>query len=301
MACACYPRGSGSDYPLELTIAPVEELAGLRTGPPTATVTDVALAAGAVRKVLGADGDQLDLVLNLSWVPSAVALTFVAAGVRVKVGPDDPEGQYVGVTAMRQAADYLFDTNIPHGDLKAGDFVLPKNQSWDDRTGPAQCVRRCDQLPGCASWTYVRSGGGVGRLVGGNGQPGPRCAIKGNGTRHPSFDPDAISGYKPGHAPSNLTVPNATLLSVVSGAQTMAGHVAQRTVALPGGRAQASLRILVDHSVIEVYDGVSAMSGWSFASAPATATGVQLECSPSTTASSSVLASLDVYAMSGAF
>lgn len=44
------------------------------------------------------------------------------------------------------------------------------------------------------------------------------------------------------------------------------------------GTPSAALRVLVDHSVIEAYDSVSAMSGYYFPKHPEGATGVQLFC-----------------------
>eukprot|EP00038_Savillea_parva_P028013 m.62725 g.62725 ORF g.62725 m.62725 type:complete len:728 (+) comp8109_c0_seq1:428-2611(+) len=226
-----------------------------------------------------------------------------AKGVQQQRQPheDVDSGCNIVVTMSRASFSFLPNTNIPHGDLTPDDFPLNHSRSWTDREGAAVCATRCDQLAACTCWTYVPASSG-----------GPRCAIKGpggigGGPMFPVPGPD-VSGYKAGHVPHNLTIDNRTVTAVSAcGAATMPGHVttveasAHRT-SNPFGLDAAvttvgtmQLRVLVDRSVVEVYDGVAAMSVHHAPASVEAATGVSV-----TAQTANMTASMTVYRMGNA-
>ena len=141
-------------------------------------------------------------------------LLYARLCIHLDVGDSSNTGLAVTLSLSRASTAFLPDTNIPHGDLQGADFFLNSSRSWTLRQGAAACARGCDALPTCTCWTYVPTG--------------PRCTIKGpggagGGPLFPERGPD-VSGYKTGHVPSNLTVPNGTQMVVNAGDYDMPGH-----------------------------------------------------------------------------
>ena len=135
---------------------------------------------------------------------------------------------------------YMPNTNLPGGDQPGADFVLASNHSWSDKAGSQECIDFCNRHSFCTGWTYVKT-------------PKPRCAIKGQAqVEPPKPDTNCISGYKRPHDfkwPATVSVKCLGSLSCdISMSLT------------PVTNGTVTLRILVDRSVVEVYDGVSAMS-----------------------------------------
>lgn len=238
-------------------------------------------------------GVQLDLVLRFTLDAAQANASAFSLGVAYAVSPSTgyaARARLVHTPEMRRVSSYppvMNNTNLPEGDLPALDFRLPANTS--DADGIAACQGFCrNHSSQCAGWTYVR------------GPPvnnGPRCAIKG-----PLFcAPDStkavgscngcqpggrvfcgcISGIMPGHAPC----PPASCPSCGGPAPTPAatqlvvedGQGGEHRVPLPALPAVFDLRILIDHSVIEVYalDGMVALSDRIYP-APLDAEGVAL-------------------------
>ena len=230
------------------------------------------------------------MLANFSWETSA---TEAAAGVRVLLGSAG-SGELISFSLAETSESFMPSTNLPGGDVKGDDFSLNASVQWTDRTGAAACARFCDGHDECTGWTYVRPGSFVDADEAQQGVEasagGPRCAIKGaQQTAPPQASGCCVSGYKPGHAPA--PVPNRTEVTVSGGGHAMVGHLAEGA-----GRREMRLRILVDHSVVEVYDGVGALTFTTYVPAPERATGIQLEW----VEGADVQASLRAYAMGGA-
>lgn len=270
------PPPQGSQRARELSINPAAEVDLLRSGQAVVSVPLSPLSPDHPSAVHDARGVQLDVLVNLSWQAGADA---VNAGVRVLVPEGGGAGFAITFSLQRATESFLPSTNIPHGDLPGEDFSLNASHPWTPQAGASACAARCDSLTSCTCWTYVPAG--------------PRCAIKGpggakGGPLFPVPGPD-VSGYKAGHVPSNLTIPTAPQVTVSGGAAgVMPGH-------LGSSGATAELRILVDHSVVEVYDGTAAMALFNPVKDIMSATGVQLFAT-----SQGVSASLEVYSMNSA-
>ena len=273
----------------ELAINPVAEVAALRRGPPLVDEA-ITLAQGTPPKAHAA-GVALDVLANVSWEASAQA---VSAGVRVLLGGGGA-GDLIQFSAAHTSAQFMPSTNLPGGDVQGDDFSLNASARWTDQSGAAACASFCDERDECTGWTFVRPGsaGAAGEVTDAQvAKGGPRCAIKGaQQTAAPQADGCCVSGYKPGHAPA--PVPNRTAVTISGGPHTMVGHFAQEE---GDRRARLELRVLVDHSVVEVYDGTSALTFNTYPPQPELATAVQLEW----VEGADVQASLRVYAMGGA-
>lgn len=252
-------HSTGTNETKELAVNPAAEVDRLRLLPAAVSVANQTLPSNGNGSgcLYDAGSVQLDIVVNFTWDGSHH--NDVAVGVNVLVGQDNDKSCSIQLLVSQNTFDFIPNTNIPHGDLPGKDFRLNGSRSWTPEEGNAACASGCDQIDECTCWTYVPSG--------------PRCAIKGpggwaGGPLFPVPEATLVSGYKKGYQPKNLTLPESSVEITACDGSMMPGHLATRT--------SAKLRVIVDHSVIEVYDGVNTMSFYTFPSNIESATRVML-------------------------
>lgn len=241
----------------ELKINPIEEVTLLRDSIVCTDAGTLPAKNGTNKKC----GNQLDLQVNFTWEASVVSsLEGLSAGLRVLVG-DKGQGMLISFSIVNKSAGFMPNTNLPGGDIVHDDFPLNRSMTWTDQTGSAQCAAFCANHSTCTGWTYVRP------APQGNG---PRCAIKGAGqTLPPKPDMCCVSGYKPGQ-PHNIT--SGMDVAVSAAGSAMPGHF----FVSPDGNAFLRLRVLMDHSIVEVYDSVAALSAHYIPFDPHAAVNVQM-------------------------
>lgn len=239
----------------ELRINPIAEVDQLRkSGAPLVDKLVDVVAAGTEGVAFSVESDasgervnnQIDLLVNLTWPECNSAGPFsepIAAGISV-LGTRAAGGVPVTFELVRSSALFMPNFNLPQGDIVSLDFKLNASVAWTDATGGKACADACNAHEECTGWVYVRP---VGNAA---GDGGPRCAIKGDKqTEPPVPDANTVSGYK---TAAGHNIPNATVASIGVGEQGMLAHMS--------GNNEIRLRILIDHSILEVYDGTGALS-----------------------------------------
>eukprot|EP00051_Salpingoeca_urceolata_P009694 m.117784 g.117784 ORF g.117784 m.117784 type:complete len:629 (-) comp16412_c1_seq4:188-2074(-) len=263
-----------------LTITPAAEVAQLRTSNTPLVTKQVEIQQGQSTVVSSDVGPQVDILVNFSWP--------AAQGGRATVRFLGAEGgsSFASVTAGVLNASYLPGYNIPRGDIVADDFLLPRNETWGDRNGSAVCLAYCNAHPECSGYTFVRAGF----------QHGPRCAIKNvSNSELPEPSPCCVSGYawsKPSPLPP-ATVSTSCTGAAVCSLETMPAHTSAANTT-----KTVTLRILVDRSIVEVYDAKSCLSTFVFVPVEALSSKLALIIDSD---AGTVQTSVTVYTMGSAF
>ena len=254
-----------------LRITPVTELSLLRKQPASGSVRGHKLTPGASITLASALSTQLDIVVNLTFSDAhrlpevSVVLMHGNGGAETAVSTSAPD--------VPTNYSIMLNTNIVAGDNSKEDFHL-KSKPASDAAAAAACIAGCRSYSDCVAWTYVRPA---------PKWPQGRCALKGKEHKNWAYDAQTISGYMPGFEPSApLPTPTSSAGTLVldrsktggSGSH-QPGSMALRVEDGDGGNndgvynvgvgdgdsaKQITLRILYDHSVLEVYDGTSVMS-----------------------------------------
>jgi len=201
-------------------------------------LTNVQLAGGVTEEVKGGNGNQLDISVVFKLAPGATNF-----GIDVFVSGDGKTKFRTAVT-VQNASNYMVNTDLPGGDYSIN------NSFGLNNTDPHTCQKLCQADDNkCKSWTFIAPG---------VQQAQARCCLK---SSVPSANPhNGMTSGVMGSVGERINVNGKAVPSV--------GQVSDII----------KLRILVDHSIVEVFaqDGLLAITSPHCPAKPSDEVGVQM-------------------------
>lgn len=208
-----------------LVYLPIKEIATLYEKP--VELSNVLVAAGTTQSVKGANGNQLDISAVFKINSSSGAGNF---GINVFVSGDTKTKFSVKVDVSSGGGEaYMPNTDLPGGDYSINNTFGLKN------TDPHTCQKVCQKdAAKCQSWTFVAPG---------VQQDQARCCLKNNVPGSVSKN-GMTSGVMKPSGDQSIRVNGQLVPNFIPKTDTI------------------KLRILVDHSIVEIYaqDGLLVMT-----------------------------------------